>query len=54
MLFDVESDPGQRTDLAADRPGTVDRMRGLLEEALDELDAPAGQYERLGLDRRSE
>jgi arylsulfatase A-like enzyme len=52
MLFDVGADPGQRTDLAADRSEAVERMRGLLEAVLGELDAPAGQYERLALDGR--
>ncbi len=32
MLFDLDADPGELTDLAADRPDIVERMLGLLAE----------------------
>jgi hypothetical protein len=49
MLFDTAEDPGQERNLADERPDEVERMRGLLTEALEDLDAPAEQFERLGL-----
>ena len=47
MLFDVEKDPGQATPISdpAVEAKMVDALRGLMEEC----DAPAEQYERLGL-----
>ena len=51
MLFDVSADPEQETDLAGEGREEEDRMRSLLVDALDHLDAPASQYERLGLAR---
>ncbi|WP_162991510.1 sulfatase-like hydrolase/transferase [Halostella salina] len=52
LLFDTREDPGQTTNLADDGggPAAVDRMRGLLVDALDDLGAPDSQYARLGLD----
>ena len=49
MLFDTDEDPGQEENLVDERPGEVERMRGLLVDALSELDAPAEQFERFGL-----
>lgn len=49
MLFDTSEDPGQRDNVATERPDEVDRMRGLLVDAFDALYAPAEQYDRLGL-----
>ena len=49
MLFDTEDDPTQEDNLADTRPGEVERMRGLLRDALSELEAPTEQLERLGL-----
>jgi len=49
MLFDTERDPRQTENLADDAPAEVDRMRSLLVDALDDLDAPAEQYIRLDL-----
>ena len=49
LLFDVDEDPRQTTDLVDARPDERDRMRDLLRRGLDERDAPAEQYERLGL-----
>jgi arylsulfatase A-like enzyme len=47
MLFDVGKDPGQATPISdsAVEAKMVDALRGLMEEC----DAPAEQYERLGL-----
>jgi arylsulfatase A-like enzyme len=50
MLFHVREDPGQETEVGDERPGEVDRMRDLLARGLRELDAPDGQFARLGLD----
>jgi arylsulfatase A-like enzyme len=49
MLFDVQTDPGQTHDLAAEQPEETQRMRELLVQALRELEAPKSQYRRLGL-----
>jgi hypothetical protein len=49
MLFDSAADPGQETDLAGEATEEEDRMRSLLVEAMEHLDAPESQYERLGL-----
>ena len=51
MLFDVSADLEQEDDLAGEGREEEDRMRSLLVDALDHLDAPASQYERLGLAR---
>ena len=42
MLFDLEADPGELEDLAADRPDIVERMLGLLAERnlADEVESP--------------
>jgi arylsulfatase A-like enzyme len=53
LLFDTADDPEQRSNLAGDAgdaSGEADRMRDLLVDALDALDAPEKQYARLGLD----
>lgn len=47
LLFDLESDPGQNTPI--DDPELEKRMINLLLELMEESDAPADQYERLGL-----
>jgi arylsulfatase A-like enzyme len=49
MLFDTVADPDQSENLAGERPGEVERMRGLLDDALSSLDAPEEQFERFGL-----
>ncbi|MFB6150740.1 MAG: sulfatase-like hydrolase/transferase [Haloarculaceae archaeon] len=49
MLFDTDADPEQTENLADDRPGEVERMRGLLADALTDLEAPDEQFDRLGL-----
>jgi hypothetical protein len=48
MLFDNESDPAQ--DAPLDDPAIEKRMIGLLVRHMKENEAPAEQYERLGLD----
>lgn len=48
MLFDVSVDPDQENDLADESP-EEGRMRDLLVEGLDALEAPEEQYHRLGL-----
>ncbi|PSP76190.1 sulfatase [Halobacteriales archaeon QS_1_68_20] len=52
LLFDTEDDPGQATNLAETEGERHDAMRSLLVEALDALDAPNWQYERLELRTR--
>ncbi|MGW4382455.1 sulfatase [Kitasatospora sp. NPDC004531] len=47
LLFDLESDPRQRTPLVDDAAEL--RMAGLLVDLLRETDAPPSQYLRLGL-----
>ena len=49
MLFDVRTDPRQRTNLAGDATDVEDELRGVLHDAMAELDAPETQFERLGL-----
>ena len=49
LLFDTDADPGQETNLAEERPDELARMRGLLEDAMRDLDAPDEQFDRLGL-----
>ena len=46
-LYDVQDDPQQRKPL--DDPQLERRMIGLLVQAMKDSDAPAEQYERLGL-----
>jgi arylsulfatase A-like enzyme len=48
-LYDTDADPRQTENLAEARPGEVERLRGLLVDALDTLEAPPEQYERYGL-----
>jgi arylsulfatase A-like enzyme len=50
MLFDVRADPGQTEDLAVEETAVTADMRHLLHEALQHLQAPEGQFTRLGLD----
>ncbi len=54
-LFDLACDYAQQVDLAGQADGPAkeaeERMVALLLRALDEADAPAEQYERLGLTR---
>ncbi len=47
LLWDVQSDPNQQTQL--DDKGVEERMIGHLVRLMRECDAPAEQYERLGL-----
>ncbi|MFC8228347.1 sulfatase-like hydrolase/transferase [Streptomyces sp. NPDC057287] len=47
LLFDLETDPEQRTPLVDDEAEL--RMAGLMVGLMRANDAPAGQYERLGL-----
>ena len=49
LLFDVLSDPKQENNLAGQGLPEETRMRELLVKALNELEAPQKQYERLGL-----
>ena len=49
LLFDTDSDPEQKRDLAGEQQETEREMRALLQEAMEELEAPEWQYERLGL-----
>jgi len=46
-LWDVDEDPGEERDLAGTRAerGALERLRA----ALDEVEAPADQYARLGV-----
>ncbi|WP_101295814.1 sulfatase-like hydrolase/transferase [Halegenticoccus soli] len=54
LLFDVEEDPWQEKRLTSD-PDESDRMCDLLVAALDELETPSHQYDRLNLaSRRTE
>jgi arylsulfatase A-like enzyme len=48
LLFDTEADPEQQAPLD---DGPEAELCDLLVEALDALEAPAGQYDRLGLQR---
>ncbi|MFB6229215.1 MAG: sulfatase [Halobacteriales archaeon] len=49
MLYDTATDPGQRNDVAEENPETVDRMHGLLSEAVESLDAPESFARRMGV-----
>ncbi len=51
LLFDLESDPEQRTPIVDDAAEL--RMATLLVELMRESDAPPSQYERLGLPAQS-
>ncbi|MCZ7646538.1 MAG: sulfatase [Planctomycetota bacterium] len=48
-LSDRERDPNERVNLADREPETLKRMQGALARKLKELDAPAWQFQRLGL-----
>jgi arylsulfatase A-like enzyme len=48
-LYDVRTDPQQQRNVVDEDPDAAERMRSALESELDELDAPASQWERLGL-----
>jgi arylsulfatase A-like enzyme len=54
LCFDTTTDPGQTENLAsgaAEAPTDVERrMRGRLVDALDDLEAPTGLYDRLDLE----
>ncbi|PHQ41594.1 hypothetical protein Z052_13890 [Halorubrum sp. C191] len=50
LLFDTRTDSGQEHELADKCPEKTDEMRSLLTDALETLEAPDWQYERLGLD----
>jgi hypothetical protein len=49
MLFDTDADPEQAEDLHGENHQAEERLRSLLIDALDELEAPNRQYDRLGL-----
>ncbi len=49
MLFDVHDDPVQDNDLAGTGDANEQRMKNLLVTALDTMQAPISQYQRLGL-----
>ncbi|WP_227357213.1 sulfatase [Haladaptatus salinisoli] len=49
LLFDVQDDPNQSTDLSESARELSRDKRDLLEKALTEIQAPAEQFERLGL-----
>ncbi len=48
LLFEL-ADTGQENDLSEERPDERDRLRSLLVEALEQLDAPDNQFDRLDL-----
>ncbi|WP_299267334.1 sulfatase-like hydrolase/transferase [Halorientalis sp.] len=48
-LYDRQSGPGQSTNLAGGDEDATQYMVDVLRRALDELDAPDSQYDRLGL-----
>lgn len=50
MLYDVENDPEQATNLAGQGLNEERAMRELLAQALQDMRAPQSQYIRLGLD----
>jgi len=50
LLFDVTEDPTQHDNLAPSDESTVDQMRTLMREALQELDCPDEQYRRFNID----
>ncbi|MFP8957653.1 sulfatase-like hydrolase/transferase [Natrialbaceae archaeon A-CW3] len=49
LLFNVDNDPNQTRDLISQKPGEHSRMKRLLKSALDNLQAPDKQYDRLNL-----
>jgi hypothetical protein len=49
MLYDVQEDPMQASDLAGNGDPSEQRMKDLLISALDSLQAPRSQYRRLRL-----
>jgi len=49
LLFDVTEDTQQTDNLVDARPDERDRLRDLTRRALEDLDAPAEQFDRLGL-----
>jgi arylsulfatase A-like enzyme len=51
LLYDTESDPDQRENLVGTESTEHERMRDLLVDALETLDAPTSQYDRLDLNR---
>lgn len=50
LLFDVQQDPAQEHNLAGQNSPEEPRMRALLVEALQQLQAPDEQYRRLNLE----
>jgi hypothetical protein len=50
MLFDVQNDPNQLNDLAGTGDSNEQRMKALLVDALQFMEAPASQFTRLHLD----
>jgi arylsulfatase len=48
LLFDLETDPGERNDLAAQHPEVVERLMRLVEKAREDL----GDYDRSGSGQR--
>lgn len=51
LLYDIDKDPRQEHPL--DDPGLEDRMIDLMLDLMEQDDAPAEQYERLGLARKA-
>jgi len=49
LLYDLADDPDESTNLAGRDARAENEMEELLRHALDEVEAPAEQYERLGL-----
>jgi arylsulfatase A-like enzyme len=47
-LYDTEDDPAQTANLVEERPAEAERMRGLVRDALETLEAPAEQFDRFG------
>jgi hypothetical protein len=47
--FDLDEDPGEDRDLAGTGAAAERELLDLLVSALDEIDAPREQYERLGI-----
>ena len=48
MLFNLDSDIGERKDVAADHPDVVERLLKLIEAARDDI----GDYDRIGKNAR--
>jgi len=51
LLYNTETDPGQNENLATKKPKKRHRLQHLLVEAMEALDAPETEFERLELDR---